>query len=161
MKINVQMEFDSVHEMRGAFERLAEGTAAHRLMEQVVTAPAVIGTAEEIPAAPAKARGRPKKDAAPAPELAPPSAPAEVSCTPATSAPVIPSSAATTAPTESQAVSKDPEKESIIMALSTYRNKNGRDAVLALIQKHGGKDSLSSIDKKNWLAVYTEAKAGV
>lgn len=55
----------------------------------------------------------------------------------------------------------NPDKDMMIVSLTAYRNKNGREQVLALLAKYGGKDSLSSVPQKNWPALYADAKAGV
>ena len=98
-----------------------------------------------------KTRGRPKKEAAPGtPATTAPATPVEPAPTPA--APEVPAAPPPVAL---------PDRDMVIIALTAFRNKLGRPAVLELLAKFGGTDSLTSVPEKNWPALYQAAKAGV
>ena len=98
-----------------------------------------------------KTRGRPKKEAAPGTPATPaPATPVEPAPTPA--APEVPAAPPPVAL---------PDRDMVIIALTAFRNKLGRPAVLELLAKFGGTDSLTSVPEKNWPALYQAAKAGV
>jgi len=105
------------------------------------------------PAPEKKTRGRPKST-----PIAPAPAPAPAAPAPAAPAPAAPAPAA---PVASMATDPHPDKAQLVAVLTNYRNKNGRDEVLKLLAKHGGKDSLSSVPIAAWPTLYAEAKAGV
>lgn len=158
MKITMNIEFGSVEEMLALFR----GTPVAATVQPATPAPLLLS--EGVVEAP-RGRGRPRK------EVAVPVAVQEVAPeTPAAPlveiAPATPEQAATPAvplaeePVAQSAVSKEPTKEQIVLALSNFRNRHGRDTVIALLQKFGGENSLSSVPEKNWMELYREAKAG-
>lgn len=147
IRLILDLSDDTLQRLAAAIRKgLAGKEEAPCLGAPAPESPAPVDSVFEAPPPPEKkTRGRPKKDAAGAPTV-----PVEPAPTP--SAPEAPSAPPPVAL---------PDRDMVIIALTAFRNKLGRPAVLELLAKFGGTDSLTSVPEKNWPALYQAAKAGV
>ena len=153
IRLILDLSDDTLQRLAAAIRKgLAGKEAAPCLGAPAPDSPAPVDSVFEAPPPPEKkTRGRPKKGAVAVEPAPTPQEPG---------APTVPGPVTPEAPSAPPPVAL-PDRDMVIIALTAFRNKLGRPAVLELLAKFGGAESLTSVPEKNWPALYQAAKAGV